>query len=210
MNKEKINSLLTSIEASVVAIRSLLAETETPTPAPEPLPEPTPVNSGRIPLADMVKNGIKASNGAIKLGMEFEHIGTEKYILSAVWTTEFGSWEPNSGEYSIPQWARDAYLGRMPMTGGDHHIYVLVLDKDGNPVANTNVVFLSRDGQVVTKKTNDKGFVEQEVYGSSSFVPERGEHGAWSFRPGSGETLHGFGMPSKRHVSIFGVWRALS
>lgn len=208
MNKDKIDSLLKGIESSVSQIRALLAETEPPTqPDPEII---KPIISGRVPLSSMIKSGIRVNDGALRLGMEFEHIGTEKYILSDVWTTEFGSWEPNGGEYSIPQWARDAYMGRMPLTGGDHHMYVLVLGKDGKPVANANVAFFSRDGQTVTKTTNDKGFCEQEVYGSSSFVPERGEHGAWSFRPGSGETLHGFGMPSKRHVSIFGVWRALS
>ena len=46
-----------------------------------------------------------------------------------------------------------------------------------------------------------------EVYGSSSFVPERGEHGAWSFAPDNGELVKGFGMPSKRHVSVFVDWK---
>lgn len=209
MDKAQINLHLSYIESSIAKIRALMADGGTPTPDPEPTPKPE-VAPGRVALANMVASGVHVSGGAIKLGMEFERTGVEKYILSDVWTTEFGSWEPNSGDYSVPQWARDSYLSKLPMTGGDHHMYVLVLDRAGSPVRNTNISFFSRDGQTVTKQTNDKGFVEQEVYGSSSFVPERGEHGAWSFRPGNGETLHGFGMPSKRHVSIFGVWRALS
>ena len=108
----------------------------------------------------------------------------------------------------LPEHTLEAYRAAIEQ-GADFIEPDLVLTKDGFPQPFARVKFESRDGQSVEKTTNDKGFVEQEVYGSSSFVPERGEHGGWSFAPIGGELLKGFGMPSRRHVSVFGVWKEL-
>jgi hypothetical protein len=166
-----------------------------------------PVSGPIFGISGISERGGLVSNGATKLGLEYQNHGDESSQIIAVWTTEFGSWEPRGGDYDIPQWARDKYLSKMPLAGGDHHMYALTLAKDGSPIVGAQVHFTSRDGQAIDRVTNERGFVAQEVYGSSSFVPERGEHGAWSFAPDNGELVKGFGMPSKRHVSVFVVWK---
>ncbi len=203
----EIERLLAGLKQALTA-----GQDGTPTHDTQPIeivnPEPTTPGNGPVFGAQgIAERGGLVSNGAIKLGLEYVSSGNETLQLIAIWTTEFGSWEPHGGDYDIPQWARDKYLSRMPLTGGDHHMYALVLGNDGAQLSGKRVKFESRDGQSLEKTTNSRGFAEQEVYGSSSFVPERGEHGGWSFAPVGGETLKGFGMPSKRHVSVFGVWK---
>lgn len=207
----KTLEIISKIEGLLQELRQEAAQgtVTTPTPTPTPEPVPTPVNGPVFGIQGLAERGGMVGGGALRLGLEYVNSGKEALALQAVWTTEFGSWEPGHGDYDIPQWARDRYLGKMPLCGGDHHMYALVLTKDGFPQPFARVKFESRDGQSVEKTTNDKGFVEQEVYGSSSFVPERGEHGGWSFAPIGGELLKGFGMPSRRHVSVFGVWKEL-
>lgn len=178
----------------------------TPPTTPPKAPEPTPAgNPAIMTMEALTERGALVGNGAIRLGLTVDTTGTDKYKLVALFTNEFGSWDGRGGDYDMPQWARDAYLGKMPMCGGDHHMYALVLDKEGRPVANKPIEYSDRSGNGETKPTNDRGFTEFAFF--TSFVPERGEHGPWSMRPRDGERVNGIGMPSKRHVSVIGVWK---
>ncbi len=147
------------------------------------------------------------------------------YFVKDIFTTQDGSWEPSDKQYTIEQWARDAYLKPFGApdyfddAGADHHLFAAVIGLDGQLMKLKDIQFWS-DGfdklgdpsynGYVFRQTKDKsGWINIPIEGGSSFVPERGEMGPWCWVPtGAAEVVCGGGMPAKQHVSTFVVWQA--
>jgi hypothetical protein len=146
------------------------------------------------------------------------------FLLKDVFTTINGSWEPGDAPYSIPQWARDAYLkpwgapDYFDDAGADHHIFAAVIGTDGQLRRQFPIIFWS-DGfdkledptyaAYVHRETKERsGWINIPIGPDSNFVPERGESGPWCWAPvGPAEVIAGGGLPAKQHVSIFAVWQ---
>jgi hypothetical protein len=141
----------------------------------------------------------------------------EVYILKDVFTTINGSWEPSDHPFSIPQWARDAYLrpaGAPDIfddAGGDHHLFARVEDAQGRPLG-VPVRYWSIDGSHMDiRRTDEKasGWANLPIW--ASFAPARGERGPWLYAPAHGPLpcmwIDGAGLPDKQHVSLFAVWQ---
>lgn len=138
------------------------------------------------------------------------------YILKDVFTTIDGSWEPSTHPYSIPQWARDAYLrpagaaDAFDEAGGAQHLFGRIEDEQGRMLVG-NMRYWTADGaHLDIKSTGEKrsGWANLPIY--ASFVPERGERGPWNYSPAGRNVVQwveGAGLPSKQHVSLFAVWR---
>jgi hypothetical protein len=143
------------------------------------------------------------------------------YLVKDVFTTTNGSWEPAGEATSIPQWARDTYLAAEFLeAGADHHLFARVLDLDGKPVKNHEILFWSDGfeklgdpgytGYVRERTKESSGWANMFMGPSSSFVPERGESGPWCWAPaGAAEVVCGGGLPANHHVSTFAVWQAV-
>jgi hypothetical protein len=169
---------------------------------------------------------IRISEGAKKLGVKVHSMTPQDewvYEVKDIWTTQDGSWEVSSKPYSVPQWARDNYL-RSPSDplyedsfGADHNFFAMALDENGKPIQDQSFLFWS-DGPDKVKDPNYTNFVKRTPDRASgwvdipifnSFVPERGETGAWSVIPISGkfEYITGAGLPANLHVSTFVVFQ---
>jgi hypothetical protein len=153
--------------------------------------------------------------------------GDTVYLIKDVFTTRDGSWEPTAVYGSIDQWAREAYLKPVgdpeyfDDAGADHHLFAAILDLEGRLVKSFPITYWS-DGFAMlgdptyagyaTQFTKEKSGWGNLVMGpSSSYVPERGEHGPWCWMPQGlpAEVMCGGGMPAKQHVSVFVVWQAV-
>ena len=149
------------------------------------------------------------------------------YVIKDVFTTRDGSWDPSSIPGSVTHWARDAYLrpwsapDRFDDAGGDHHLFGRVEGLDGKFIPDAPVIYWS-DGLDKLADPNYNSYTHRDtkthsgwcnipISGGSSFVPERGESGPWSWCPqgAPAEVLVGGGMPAKWHVSFFAVWKAV-
>jgi hypothetical protein len=149
------------------------------------------------------------------------------YRVKDLFTTRDGSWEPRPGHMgAVPQWARDAYLrpwsapDRFDDAGGDHHLFARVLDLNGKPVTDQDLVLYWSDGFHRLGDANYRGYARMTpkqhsgwanlvMSGGSSYVPERNEHGPWCWCPrGAADVVVGGGMPANHHISIFAVWQA--
>ncbi|MCB0046151.1 MAG: M23 family metallopeptidase [Caldilineaceae bacterium] len=150
--------------------------------------------------------------------------GDKVYLVKDVFTTINGSWEPSDTPYSIPQWARDAYLkpwgapDYFDDAGADHHLFVAVLGEDGElrrfyPVRFWSDGFAklgdpSYEGYVHRETKERSGWINIPIGPDSNFVPERDESGPWCWAPdGAAEVICGGGLPAKQHVSTFVVWQ---
>ena len=152
--------------------------------------------------------------------------GDVVYRIKDIFTTRDGSWEPSSVPGSVPQWARDKYLrpwgaeDYFDDAGGDHGLFARVLDLDGKPITTQDLIigwsdgfqllgqpdFASHINLTMTPKERS-GWANQPIW--NSYVPERGETGAWCWCPrGAADVVVGGGMPSNWHVSFFAVWQA--
>lgn len=142
----------------------------------------------------------------LRVSVEKSPNANKYWRLIDMWTTNFGSWEVGSDPYSIPGWARNDYMSNFPLAGGDHNIYAMLLDANRAPQPNRQVKFWHDHGAFL-KVTNDKGFCEQDIYGS--FNPDDpAQRGAWSVQPsGAADRAVGFGLPMNHHVSLFAVWQ---
>ena len=142
------------------------------------------------------------------------------YVLAEMFTTKDGSWELKSfGAYTIPRWARDAYLkpwgapDYFDAAGGDHHIFVRVVDEDGN-VLKRNIIYRTSDGQhTMIEDTGAKasGWTNLPIY--NSFSTLKGENGGWEVSVNqsmAGEVFVGGGLPYNEHVSTFLVFQRRS
>lgn len=143
------------------------------------------------------------------------------YLLKDVFTTINGSWEVTDERWSIPQWARDAYLtAEFDDAGGDHHLFAAVLGEDGKFMRLKEIVYWSDgfesvndpayDDYVFRETKEHSGWINIPIFSGSSYAPELGESGPWCWMPTAGsETICGGGLPSNRHVSTFAVWQAV-
>jgi hypothetical protein len=146
------------------------------------------------------------------------------YRVKDLFTTRDGSWEPSNREGALPQWARDRYLRPFGApdyfddAGADHHLFARVLDLDGRPLTDADLVQFWSGGfaklgdpayqgyRPATPKQRS-GWANIPVF--SHYSPERGEIGPWCWCPrGAGDVVEGGGMPFSWHVSTFAVWQA--
>ncbi|MBW7884068.1 MAG: hypothetical protein H3C34_15780 [Caldilineaceae bacterium] len=148
------------------------------------------------------------------------------YRVKDLFTTFSGSWEPTDAPGGCPTWARESYLrpwgapDYFDDAGGDHNLFARVLDLDGNPVKTRDLIIAWSDGFhllgepdfsshiKMTMTPKDKsGWANQPIW--NSFVPERGERGAWCWCPqGASDVVSGGGLPDNLHISTFVVWQA--
>lgn len=152
--------------------------------------------------------------------------GEVVYLLKDLFTTRDGSWDPATIPGAISQWARDAYLKPLGSpnyfddAGADHHLFAAVIGLDGNLIPNAEIRFWSDGferlgdpaytGYVTQRTKQHSGWANVVLFGSSSYVPERGERGPWCWAPvGAAEVVVGGGMPAKQHISMFAVWQAV-
>lgn len=147
------------------------------------------------------------------------------YLIKDVFTTRQGSWEASDRRGSMEQWARDAYLkpwgapDYFDDAGADHHLFGAVIGVDGKLMSGKGIIFWS-DGfeqlgvesydAYTLRNTKDRsGWANIPI--NNSFVPERGENGAWCWAPlGAAEVICGGGLPANEHVSTFVVWQAVA
>jgi len=152
--------------------------------------------------------------------------GEVVYRLRDLFTTRDGSWDPSAHPGSLDQWARDSYL--LPAhhpeyfddAGGDHNLFVRVLDENGKPVRTADLVICWSDGVHLLGEPNFAQFIKMTItpkersgWGNqpiwNHFSPEQGETGAWAFCPkGAADVVVGGGLPNNQHVSWFAVWQA--
>ncbi|MBX3014387.1 MAG: hypothetical protein KF832_22890 [Caldilineaceae bacterium] len=148
------------------------------------------------------------------------------YRLKDLFTTRDGSWEPSAQPGSVEAWARDSYL--LPPhhpeyfddAGGDHNLFVRVLDEQGKPLRTADLVIGWSDGVHLLGEANFAQFIKMTItpkarsgWGNqpiwNSFNPEQGETGAWAFCPrGAADVVVGGGLPHNQHISWFAVWQA--
>jgi hypothetical protein len=91
-------------------------------------------------------------------------------------------------------------------SGGNHHIYYVVLDESGEPVANQRVWQVWSDDRA-DAATDERG--ETNIALWASYAPDRGEAGpyaAWVDGLPS-DSVHGMGLPLKRHVNFILTWQ---
>ena len=145
--------------------------------------------------------------------------GETVYRVKDIFTTRDGSWEPSDKPGSVPTWARDAYL-KYPKhaqyfddAGADHHLFgAIVVGADRmQPFGTFHFWTYPDNGNHSDQRVKTSGWANIPVYGSSSFVPERGEHGpfAWMPKGVKADIVKGGGMPATWHVSMFAVWEAV-
>lgn len=132
-------------------------------------------------------------------------------------TTRDGSWEPSDKPGSVPQWARDSYL--KPLTspyynddgGADHHLFGAILQTSGllTPFASFDFWTHTDNRNHIVVKAKKHGWANQVIF--SHFSPERGERGAWAWRPSGvpADVFIGGGMPNNLHVSWYVVWESV-
>lgn len=158
----------------------------------------------------------RISRGASKLGVKvvIPKTTTMQYRVVDIFTTHNGAWEVSGSLYSIPQWARDAYLRReFDDAGADHHLFGMVLNKNGAHVQAATIKFgtpqWGDSNDVVVQVKARSGWANIPLYPSSSFSPERGERGGWVWHPvgNDSEIVTGGGLPNNHHVSTFAVWQ---
>jgi hypothetical protein len=146
------------------------------------------------------------------------------YRVKDLFTTRDGSWDPSDKPGTIPQWARDRYLrpwdapDRFDDAGADHHLFARVLDLNGQPVKEPDLILYWSDGfeklgdanyrnYVRMTPKQGSGWANQVVF--NNFNPDGGERGAWCWCPrGAADVVVGGGMPNNHHVSFFAVWQA--
>jgi len=148
--------------------------------------------------------------------------GDYVYVVKDIFTTHYGSWEPNAGdEASVPEWAREDYLRKEFLeAGADHHLFAAVIGPDGEFIKNHEVVYWSDGfdrlgdagytGYLRERTKDSSGWANLFMAGGSSFVPEAGETGPWCWMPaGASEVIVGGGLPVGHPVSTFVVWQAV-
>lgn len=150
---------------------------------------------------------------------------TTLYVVKDVFTVANGSWDVSGAFGGVDQWARDAYLKAMsdPLYikagGADHHLFGMVLDKDGKPVKDQVFQFWSDGfaklgdpsyGYNWVRAQDASGWVNLPISKGSAYSVDRAESGPWCWCPnGASEVVVGGGMPNGQHVSTFVVWEAL-
>ena len=149
--------------------------------------------------------------------------GDVEYVIKDVFTTRAGSWEVTSDRYSVPQWAKDAYLsGAFQKAYERTNLYAAVIGLDGQYVMGQEIVYWTGGLGKLTDlgsttwnvlKTNEApGWATMVLFGSSSYDAAGGNAGPWCFAPNKplpAEVLCGGGLPNGEQVSTFVVWQAV-
>ncbi|MFN8464294.1 MAG: M23 family metallopeptidase [Caldilineaceae bacterium] len=149
--------------------------------------------------------------------------GDVEYIIKDVFTTRAGSWDVTSDPYSVPQWAKDAYLsGTFQKAFERTNLYAAVIGLDGQYVTGQEVVYWTGGLEKLTDmgsttwnvlKTNETpGWATMVMFGSSNYDAAGGLTGPWCFAPNKplpAEVLCGAGLPNGAQVSTFVVWQAV-
>lgn len=144
--------------------------------------------------------------------------GQKYYRLYDFFTTQDGQWDTSAAAYSIPQWARDTYLrpwgapDYFDDAGGDHHLFGAIYDpatKQTNKAAAIRYWTHTDNANHTVQPVKIKsGWANIVVY--NKFYPDKGETGAWSWRPEvagvPADVVMGGGMPYGLHVSFFATW----
>ncbi len=149
--------------------------------------------------------------------------GNSVYRLVDFFTTHNGSWEPANRFGAVSEWARDKYLRPLGApdyfddAGADHHMFARVLDREGRPIVQHDLIRYWSDGFEKLGDPNYSGFIHATPKDKSgwanqpmfnSFNPDRGEHGPWCWCPeGAADVIVGGGMPNNQHISFFAVWQ---
>ena len=141
--------------------------------------------------------------------------GGPVYRVKDVFTTRNGSWEVDpSVPCGIEQWAKDAYWSgaRFDGAGADHNFFILALDEAGQPIPGKGLLFWTGEMSadfVPSDPRTAKQDGSENIPIFTSYVPERGEQGAWSGAAlGQSDVLVGVGLPANWHVSTFLVLQA--
>jgi hypothetical protein len=149
--------------------------------------------------------------------------GSIDYVIKDVFTTRAGSWEVTGEPYSVPQWAKDAYLtGAFQKAHERTNLYAAVLGLDGKFVMGQEIAFwtgglgkLSDLGSTtwnVVRAHEAPGWATMVMFASSKYDAAGGFEGPWCFAPNKplpAEVLCGSGLPNGEQVSTFVVWQAV-
>jgi hypothetical protein len=149
--------------------------------------------------------------------------GNIEYVIKDVFTTRAGSWDAAGERYSVPQWAKDAYLtGAFQKAYERTDLYAAVVGLDGQFVTGQEIVYWtggfgkltdlgSSTWNVLT--TNEApGWAAMVMFTSSNYDAAGGMEGPWCFTPNkplAAEVLCGGGLPNGDQVSTFVVWQAV-
>lgn len=154
---------------------------------------------------------MRMSDGAHKLNIELVDgaVMSGEFEIKDIFTTQDGSWDPDDKPYSVPQWARDAYLTKsFDDAGAAHHLFSRFEDENGTPM-HFYVSYQAGSGSMELVETKPSGWANLPMF--NSFSPERGEHGPWrAFKPDIRHGINGTGLPNNLHVSTFVVWQRVS
>ncbi len=147
--------------------------------------------------------------------------GDVVYLVKDLFTTYQGKWDVTGGRWTVPQWAKDAYLtGSFLEAGVDHHLMAAVIGLDGQFIKNHEITFWS-DGfdklgdsgysSFVRERTKEaSGWANYPMGQSSAYNPDAGTSGPWCYMPaGPSEVLCGAGLPLGHQVTTFVVWQAV-
>jgi hypothetical protein len=147
--------------------------------------------------------------------------GDVVYLVKDLFTTYQGKWDVTGGRWTVPQWAKDAYLtGSFLEAGVDHHLMAAVIGLDGQFIKNHEIAFWS-DGfdklgdsgysSFVRERTKEaSGWANYPMGQSSAYNPDAGTSGPWCYMPaGPSEVLCGAGLPLGHQVTTFVVWQAV-
>ena len=154
---------------------------------------------------------MRISDGAKEMNTVILDNTGSGYEVVDTWTTINGQWYVTDNQFSIPQWAIDEYAIAGEL-GGAHHLFVRVLNKEGEVDFNSIVSYRNNTLSDERKIQEKDGFANIPVY--NSFHPEYGENGGWESAPvvpGNTKYLvQGGGLPNNHHVSLFTVYRPKS
>ena len=107
----------------------------------------------------------------------------------------------------VPRWELvDLIYQNEQQSGGNHNIYITVLDENNAPLSGVKVWQAWPDGKA-------PGYTRAGVYdfpmsGDGYFFPDRGESGPYSCHvEGSSDVVRGMGLPAKRHVNYIATYK---
>jgi hypothetical protein len=205
-----------------------------PTPAPPVRPPAPPVQPPTQPTTGKPSTGEaprRITEWADDMRLSIKGIGERPdtttgdvlYVVKDVFTTRNGAWEVNGEHYSVPQWAKDAYLsGAFQKAYERNNLYAAVIGLDGQFVMGQEFVFwtgglgklndLGSTTWAVQRSIEQPGWATLLMGGSSNYDPAAGQSGPWCWAPNKplpAEVVCGGGLPNGEQVSTFVVWQAV-
>lgn len=172
-----------------------LPPTETQTITPTATPTAT---RSTTPTGECSPQNLCWDDRLDELNVTVEQDAGKRYQLIAAFRTFYGSWD------DVPAWARQWQDDTL---GGDTHAYGLCLDAGGNVVEN-KLFELSWNGDSAPFVAEPNGWANAFLGGpGSTYYPDQGEKGPFSWNPRNGNKLQGLGLPYNLHYSFFGVWQ---